>query len=164
MNILEFLAGPSLDGDAASSVYQPSPPPQLLINNVFDFLEEVKLFQCTFRHDSVPPQSTHFKLSQCTLYSIGVSGGRFRIRRNVSRIRVVQARSVAVRFHTHSKSSGNFVLSTTPQISGPTRNCSPSIAIQTVSQARSILLLRSLMIQRPPFVLPGSSHIGLTPL
>lgn len=85
------------------------------------------------------------------------------MRRSVSRIRVVLARSVAVRFHTHSWSSGYFVLNTMPQISGPTRNCSPSIAMQTVSQARSILLLRILMIHRPPFELPGSSHMGFTP-
>lgn len=32
----------------------------------------------------------YFNESQCDLYSIGVFGGRFRIRRNVSRIFVVQ--------------------------------------------------------------------------
>lgn len=85
------------------------------------------------------------------------------MRLSVSRMRVVLALSVAVRFHTHSWSSGYFVLRTIPQISGPTINCSPSIAIHTVSQALSILFLRILMIHRPPFALPGSSHIGLIP-
>lgn len=126
----------------------------------------------------------YFKQSQCILYSIGVVGGRLRIRRSVSRMRDVLATSVAVRFQTLSKSScglslnyrynsisesrhtltGKRVDKTMPHISGPTRNCSPSIAMQTFSQARSILFFRNRITHLPPFALFGSSHIGFMPL
>lgn len=47
----------------------------------------------------------YFNESQCDLYSIGVFGGRFKTRRNVSRIRLVLLISVALLFHTDNKSS-----------------------------------------------------------
>lgn len=59
--------------------------------------------------------------------------------------------------------TGNLVDSTTPQISVPTKNCSPSIAIQTFSHALSILCFRKRITHLPPFELPGSSHIGFIP-
>lgn len=106
----------------------------------------------------------YLRLSQCGLYSMCVDGGRFRILRNVSRMRFVLVVSVAVRFQMDSRSSGNCVDRTTPQISGPTRNCSPSIAMQTFSHARSILFFFNRMTHLPPRTLPGSSHMGFMPL
>lgn len=59
--------------------------------------------------------------------------------------------------------TGYFVVRTTPHISGPTRNCSPNIAMHTFSQALSILCLFKRITHCPPFRLLGSSHIGLIP-
>ena len=60
--------------------------------------------------------------------------------------------------------TGKRVDKTTPQISEPTRNCSPSIAIHTFSHARSILFLRNRITHLPPLAFCGSSHIALMPL
>lgn len=60
--------------------------------------------------------------------------------------------------------TGKRVDRTTPQISVPTRNCSPSIAIHTFSHARSILFLRKRITHLPPLAFCGSSHIALMPL
>lgn len=68
---------------------------------------------------------THFNESEWGLYSIGKFAGRLRIRLSTSLIRFVLPMSVAVRFQTERRSSGYWVESTMPQISGPTRNCSP---------------------------------------
>ena len=51
--------------------------------------------------------STYLILSLCALYSMAVPGGRFKTRRNVSRIRFVTAVSFAVRFHIEIMSSWN---------------------------------------------------------
>lgn len=102
--------------------------------------------------------------SECGLYSIGKLAGRLRIRLSTSLIRFVLPTSMAVRFQTDSKSSGYWVERTMPQISEPTRNCSPNIAIQTFSQARLTLFFLNRRIHLPPLMFSGSSHIGLMPL
>lgn len=60
----------------------PTPPPKLdtVVLVVVEFVDPFV----------VPATLLYFKLSQCVLYSIGVFGGKFKIRRNVSRIRFVQ--------------------------------------------------------------------------
>lgn len=108
--------------------------------------------------------NTHFKLSKCGLYSMGKLGGKLRILLSTSLIRFVLIESVAVRFQIDSKSSGYCVDNTIPHISAPTRNCSPNMAIQTFSHARSTLCFRKRITHLPPLTFPGSSHIGLIPL
>lgn len=118
----------------------------------------------TIRQTTAKQFQRYLRLSQCGLYSMCVEGARFRILRNVSRIRLVLVVSVAVRFQMDSRSSGNCVESTTPHISGPTKNCSPSIAMQTFSHARSTLFFLNRMTHLPPRTFPGSSHMGFMPL
>lgn len=59
--------------------------------------------------------------------------------------------------------TGKRVDNTIPHISGPTRNCSPNIAMQAFSQARSIRFFLSRITHLPPLALHGSSHIGFMP-
>ena len=97
-------------------------------------------------------------------YSIAVSWGRLRTRRNVSRIRFVTAVSLAVRFQIEIMSSWNLTDTTAPQISSPTMNCSPSMARTRFSQHRELRPFLSLTIHFPPHLLASYSHIGFIPL
>lgn len=80
--------------------------------------------------------------------------GRMRMSEWLAQLRTKRALSL----------TGYRVDSTMPHTSGPTRNCSPSIAIHTLSQARSILFFRSRITHLPPSAFVGSSHMGLMPL
>lgn len=55
--------------------------------------------------DDAATDLRYFNESLWDLYSIGVFGGRFSTRRNVSRMRVVQLKSVALRFQIDNRSS-----------------------------------------------------------
>lgn len=69
--------------EPVTDVFMVPPELPLIVVLLFDVVELVIAFD-------VPIVLLYFKLSQCVLYSMGVFGGKFKIRRNVSRIRFVQ--------------------------------------------------------------------------
>uniref|UniRef100_A0A0E9X1T7 Uncharacterized protein n=1 Tax=Anguilla anguilla TaxID=7936 RepID=A0A0E9X1T7_ANGAN len=103
------------------------------------------------------------RLSLWVLYSIMVLGGKLRTRRSVSLIREVVTWSLAVLFQIDRISSWKRIDTTTPQISSPTINCSPSMARMMFSQNREASPFRRRMIHFPPFLFASSSHMGLMP-
>lgn len=69
------------DDDVFNGVGVPPSEPLIIVFDVFEFAPAFDVPPITF---------VYFKLSQCVLYSMGVFGGKFKMRRNVSRIRFVQ--------------------------------------------------------------------------
>lgn len=77
---MELAADTATDDTVTDDV----PPPPAPVNDVVT--DVIELFDTVV----VPVAFMYFKLSQCGLYSMGVFGGKFKIRRNVSRIRFIQ--------------------------------------------------------------------------